>query len=100
MPTPRCPWRKPPKHPMDRAHRISNFVVSGFFGALIVIGPAIQLWFAVLINEQGSTWWPVEILAAAVAITGFLGLIFGDRFVDWLADNWEQFVRYGRYGGG
>lgn len=91
---PQCPWRKPKKHPMDRADTIANGVIGALFGVLISAPLVIELAFAVLINEHGSLWITVPIEIAVVAVCGTLGLFFGDRFINWLSDNWHHFYRH------
>ena len=97
---PQCPWRKPQKHPMDGADKIANSVIGALFGVLVSAPLVIQLTFGFLFAEHGSLWYAAYIELGIVVLFGALGLIFGDRFINWMADNWQQFYRHHHGGGG
>ena len=97
-PKPQCPWRKPKKHPLDRADKIANGVIGALFGIFVSAPLAIQLTFAILIQERSSLWWTMGLEGGYVLIFGALGFIFGERFINWMSDNWHLFFR--RYDGG
>ncbi len=84
-PTPNCPWRKPPKHPMDHALKIAHVVGGMMLGAL---ASSIVVIFALfwVIENGGSFWIPGGILLGSMAICGLLGGLFGEPFFDWMRD--------------
>jgi hypothetical protein len=92
-PKPQCPWRKPKKHPLDRADKIANGVIGALFGVFVAAPVSIELAFAILVNERGSLWWTVELEGISVMVFGSLGTIFGDRFINWMTENWHLFFR-------
>lgn len=97
-PKPQCPWRKPPKHPLDRALKIAHVIGGMMFGALASSFLVIETFFTVLITEKGTLWIPAGILLASMAISGILGGVFGDRFIDWMSENWTRFTRHHSHG--
>jgi len=97
-PKTQCPWRKPPKHPLDRAERIAHVVGGILFGALASSFLVIQFFFTLLITEKGTLWIPGGVLFASMALSGLLGGIFGARFVDWMSGNWTRFGRHHFHG--
>ena len=97
-PKPQCPWRKPPKHPMDRALKIAHVIGGMMFGALAASFFVIETFFAVMITERGSLWIPGGILLGSMALSGLLAAIFGERFIAWMEENWTRFARRHSHG--
>ena len=64
--------------------RIAAAVVGALFGSLIGLGICWGL-IAEDLLFVGDT------IVAGALICGTLGFIFGDRFVDWLRENWWWF---------
>ena len=93
-PQPQCPWRKPPKHPLDRAEKIAHVIGGMMFGGLASSFFVIESFFAVMVGEHGTLWFPGEIFLASMATSGVLGGIFGHRFIDWMSENWTRFGRH------
>ena len=93
-PKPNCPWRKPPKHPLDRADKIAHVVGGAMFGALASSFFVLELAFAVLISEHGTLWVPAAVGGVSTALGGVLGGVIGTRFIEWMSDNWHEFHRY------
>ena len=61
------------------------------FGALASSFIVIELSFGILISEKGSLWIPFSIMAGAVVVSGVLAWIFGEKFIDWMEENWHRF---------
>jgi len=97
-PKSQCPWRKPPKHPLDRAEKIAHVFGGMMFGAFASLFFVIESFFVVMITEKGTLWIPGGVLLAAMAISGVLGGVFGDRFIDWMSENWTRFARHHSHG--
>ncbi len=97
-PTSNCPWRKPPKHPLDYADKFAHVFCGMIFGAFASSFFVAEFFFAVLITEQGSLWIPGGIFLASIATTGILGGVFGNRFIDWMSENWTLFGRHHFHG--
>ena len=93
-PKPNCPWRKPPKRPLDRADKIAHVVGGAMLGALACSFFVIELVFAALISEQGTLWLPIAVGCVSTTLGGVLGGVIGTRFRDWMSDNWHEFHRY------
>lgn len=92
-PKPNCPWRKRRRHPLDHAEKIAHVLCGIMFGTLAAAVPVGQMCFAVLITEKGSLWFPMAIAGTAMVVSGILSYFFGERFIDWMSENWHQFVR-------
>ena len=93
-PKPNCPWRKPPKHPLDHAEKIAHVIGGMMFGAFASLFFVVESFFAVMITEKGSLWIPAGVLLGSMALSGILGGIFGDRFINWMSENWTAFRRH------
>ena len=93
-PKPNCPWRKPPKHPLDRAEKIAHVIGGMMFGGLASSLFVIESFFAVMITEKGSLWIPGGVLLGSMALAGLLAGLFGDRFIDWMSEHWTKFGRH------
>ena len=93
-PKPNCPWRKPPKHPLDRADKIAHVVGGAMLGALACSFFVIELVFAALISEQGTLWLPIAVGCVSTTLGGVLGGVIGTRSINWMSGNWHEFHRY------
>ena len=93
-PKPNCPWRKPPKHPLDRTDKIAHVVGGAMFGALASSFFVIELAFTVLISEHGTLWLPAIVGCVSIVLGGILGGVIGPRFIEWMSDNWHECHRY------
>lgn len=92
-PKPNCPWRKPPKHPLDHAEKIAHVIGGMMFGMLAGGYFVISSFFAVIITEQGTLWIPGGILLGSISSGGLLAAVFGRRFIDWIEEHWPKFWR-------
>lgn len=92
-PKPNCPWRKPPRHPLDHAEKIAHVIGGAMFGGLASLYHTIAAFFAVSISEQGSLWIPAGILLGSMSLGAILAGIFGHRFIDWMEANFTKFWR-------
>ncbi len=97
-PKPRCPWRKKPKHPMDGAHKLANGFAAAVLGGLFMAYPAVDAYIAVLMNESFPIGHLFAAIAGLLAVFWLIGYFVGDRFVDWLSDNWDYMIH--RHEGG
>lgn len=93
-PTTNCPWRKPPKHPLDHAEKLAHVICGMMLGAFASSFLVIESFFAVMIYEKGSLWIPGGIFVASIAVAGILGGVYGSRFLDWMSENWARFGRH------
>lgn len=91
-PKPNCPWRKPPKHPLDHAEKIAHVIGGMMFGAFAAGGFVIESFFGAAIFER-SMWIPAAILLVALLAGGLLGAFVGRPFIDWIEEHWSLFWR-------
>ena len=98
-PKPNCPWRKPPKHPMDHAEKIAHVIGGMMFGAFASGYFVIYSFFAVAITEKGSLWIPGGILLGSMALSGLFAAVFGHRFIEWMDYNWSNFWKHHHHDG-
>ena len=85
-PKPNCPWRKPPRHPLDRAEKIAHVIGGMMFGALASGGLVISAFFVVAIHGK-SLWVPGGIVLGSSAVGGLLAAAFGRTFIDWMDEH-------------
>lgn len=95
-PRPNCPWRKPAKHPLDRAEKIAHVIggmmLGGFAGSFFVI----ESFFAVLITEQGTLWIPGGVLLASMTVSGVLAkgrITHSGYHLTWLKKSVSHYFR-------
>lgn len=92
-PKPNCPWRKPPRHPLDHAEKIAHVIGGALFGGLASLYHTIAAFFAVSISEQGTLWIPAGILLAGMSLGSLLAAVLGRRFIDWIEAHYTSFWR-------
>jgi hypothetical protein len=63
------------------------------FGAFASSFFVIESFFAVMITEQGTLWIPGGVFISSIMVSGILGGVFGNRFIDWMSENWHRFGR-------
>lgn len=97
-PKPRCPWRKKPKHPMDGAHKLANGFAAAVLGAIVIAYPAVEVFFAILMTESCPPGYLFAVVGGLLSVFWLMGYFLGDRFVNWLSENWDLMLH--RHGGG